>query len=220
MTRLPLAILLLCCFFAVTYFGGGEIGASLECGSGGCLVSASSSPISATLGPLLFFALVFLPRRSVRGTDAIPGIFKKMVALFSDLFLVLMGFTAISAVPMLLVEYSHTGVFQWSFARDFTRWTDGLLTLFSVAVTCLAFLLLRAGALRTGSSSVGQYVSGYLVVSEQGKVNWKTFLSRSIWAGLYLWFWPVYFFYRLIKGQKEHSWDIRSGTKSVTFKYS
>lgn len=220
MKRLVLAIILLASFLAITQFSGGNVGTSMQCSNGRCLVAASSSLISTGLGLLLFFIIIYLPRKSITAMDKAPGFGRKIGALFIDMFLTLMGFSALLSLPVLIAEYSYTGSFQWAFVRDFARPTDWALILSAVFASFAIILFMRIRSTTSGSPSFGQYLLGYRVTGEKGGVDSKTAFKRAVWTTLYLTVWPVYLLYKLIKKPKKDSWDTRCNTKSEKFQYS
>ena len=152
-------------------------------------------------------------------TEQRVGFFRKLGSLIVDLLLVLIGFSALFALPMLLVEAHHVGEFRWQFVRGSMRATDFPLTVFAVLG---AFSIV--GVFRTRSSmqsrpSFGQYLMGYQVIAVERPLATKEAVKRSVLASVCLLAAPAYLLYKKIVGLQDDVWDAKARTRSVRFEY-
>ena len=220
MKRLPLSILLFAALFLISHFAGGAVGASEMCSETGSVAGASSSLLSVVLGITAFATLLLIPRKPYALGSLPSGFWRMLGALFFDGFLATVGFSALLAMPMLLAEQSYTGQFHWSFARSYLRPTDWPLGLLAVAGSFMVIFVMRIRAFLVQKPSFGQYLMGFVVLTEGEAPTFGLALKRFGWATMYTLVWPVYLAYKAIKNLPKQSWDTRTNTKSVRFEYS
>lgn len=219
MKRIPLGIILIASFCAVSYFGGGRVGTSVECVNGSCVARASSSLTSIVLGVGFLALMMLLPRRPIAVGTGSAGFARMAGAAFIDMAWVITGLGAVLALPMLLTERNYTGAFQWAFNRNFLRSMDWILAAGAAFASFATIFAARIRALTSGRPSLGQYLMGYVVLADAGTIDLATALKRCGWGALFLCVWPVYLIYRLVARPEKDQWDARCGTRSANFTY-
>jgi hypothetical protein len=219
MKRLPLGIILITSLGAVSHFSGGHVGTSVECVNGSCVVRASSSLMSVVLGAGFLALMMFLPRRPIAAGTASAGFARMVGAVFIDMARVITGLGAVLALPMLLAEQSYTGAFHWAFTRNSVRSMDWILAGGAAFASFAVILAMRIRAMTAGTPSLGQYLMGYVVLSDAGSLDLKTALKRCGWGALYLSLWPIYLIYKVLARPEKDKWDCLCGTRSAKFTY-
>ena len=209
---LALALLLLMLFIS-TRSAEGQLGVTAICENEICYTAASASIVSLTLGVFIGLFAIFCPRREVLVVPTNPvGIFQRFGALILDIFVVLAAFTPVIALPILLLEAEATGVFAWSFKRDFSRPTDGLLLpgILLMQISLVAYFYFYAAKNR---QTIGQYILGYKVAPVIGAE--PKYLTRTFYAVIGMCVWPISTIMATRRIDKAFWWDRASGTRVV-----
>lgn len=219
MKRTLHGLFFLAALIVFTYLANGKVGVSTQCVGAVCLVSAAASPLSIGGGLVIFIAALLLPRPSLAPAGGRVGIFRKLTALFIDIFLVLMGFSALFALPMLLVESNYVGEFHWQFVRSSLRPTDWPLALFAVGGMFAVVAAFRVLASMREQPTLGQYLLGYHVIAVAKPLAAMSVVKRTMLAGICLLLAPAYLLYKKIAGLQDDVWDVKAHTRSVRFTY-
>lgn len=186
-------------------------GVTVTCVNELCRVAASSSSLGLILGPFLFCVFHILPRKPVEAdTELSVGLLRRLMALYLDIFLVLLLVSSMMAMPMLWMEASYTGAFQWSFLRETLRDTDFLISSISVGAGFVSIILYQYICLAIGSPTAGQYMMGYRIASISTDWDFTRLIRRFCWAVLTLSVWPVAVVYALQRKDKAMWFDLKS----------
>ncbi len=125
--------------FYVTGLFAEFLGFSLHCVGDSCTVAASSTIPNIIIAVLMVLFFAFYPQINIQ-TVAVNdfGLLHKIIAFLIDFFIIVMVVSPFSALPLLLAEFNHTGVFAWAFERDYSRSSDSLysalILLFSLMI--------------------------------------------------------------------------------------
>lgn len=192
----------------------GGLQASSECSEAGCVVAASSSLISIFLGIALALFLPFYPQLENRiDNTRMVGVWRRFGAFLLDFLFVLLIVTPVAALPLLLAEANHTGTFQWSFERVFTRPDDDSYLLPGIFAGFLALFCYFYLHARVGRQTIGQYVMGYRVVRRVTQPDGKPkYALRVVLSIIGMCMWPVSVILALLDPQKAFWWDGATGT--------
>lgn len=211
MSRTIVFVLVFGAFFLTSTMSGGSV--SSVCSNADCLVSASSSPFSVALAVGLLLFLVFYPQlENTADNTRVVGVWRRFGAFFLDFTLVLMSVTPLAALPFLWAEAGHTGIFQWSFEREFLRPTDSVYILPSVFAAFLALFYYFYQHARVGRQTIGQYVLGYRVVRASGIDGEPKYGMRVVMSFLGLCIWPISVILALRNSHKAFWWDAATGS--------
>ena len=205
-------------FFVFSYWSNGA-GVSTQCVNSDCQVSAAASLFSIGGGLVIFIVAWWLPRPGLVSTEQRVGFFRKLGSLIVDLILVLIGFPALFALPMLLVEAHYVGEFQWQFVRSSLRATDFPLTFFAVIGAFSIVAAFRVRASMRSQPSFGQYLMGYQVIVVERPLTTIEAVKRTVLASFCLLAAPAYLLYRKSVGLQDDVWDVKARTRSVRFNY-
>ena len=218
MKRALQGLFFLVAFFVYGYWADGA-GVSTQCINSTCKVSATASLYSVGGGLVIFIVLWLLPRPGMVPSEQRVGLFRKLGALVVDLLLVLIGFSALFAFPMLLVEAHHVGEFQWQFVRGSLRATDFPLTFVAVIGAFSIVGFLRARSSMHSQPSFGQYLMGYQVIAVERPLAAKEAVKRTVLASVCLLAAPAYLLYKKVAELQDDLWDAKARTRSVRFEY-
>lgn len=215
MSRLAVFTVVLVSLALSSWAAGGSVGASSACENARCAVNASSSLISILISvALTVFVLIYPQRTSAPHETSVVGVWRRFGAFFLDFASVVMVVSALGAVPLLIAEASFTGVFQWSFERDFARPTDTVYVLPAVFGGFLLLFLYFYLHPRVNRQTLGQYVLGYRVmeVSTAAKPRYGV---RVLLAFVGLCMWPISVILALRTPRKAFWWDSATNSRVV-----
>ena len=205
-------------FLVFSYVANGA-GVSTKCADSLCQVSAAASMLTIGGGLAIFTVAWLLPRPGLVSTGRRAGVFRKLGSVVVDLLLVLIGFSALLAPPILLVEAHHVGQFHWQFARSTLRPTDLPLTSLAVIAAFSIVAVLRVRASIQSRPSFGQYLMGYQVIAVEKPLATIAAVKRIVLASCCLLAAPAYLLYKKIAGLQDDFWDVKARTCSVLFDY-
>ena len=215
MNRLAEFLLVIAAFALTSWASGGNIGASSECQNAECVVSASSSILSVSLG--LAFALllaIYRQRQDPYDSGNTVGVWRRFGAFLLDLVVVLMIMAPVGAIPILVAEAKYSGTFEWAFTRHYSRPTDAVLILPSALATFLALFVYLYLHARSHRPTIGQFVSGYRVTANPGSGPPK-YALRVVLSFIGLCAWPVSLVPALRRRDKAFWWDVVTRTKAA-----
>ena len=212
MNRYFALAIMLTLFFASTSGAGGHVGATSVCENGNCYTAASASLMSLMLGVVIGLFALFCPRQEMMANLSKPvGIFQRFGAFLLDFMAVLAAFTPAFKLPILYFEAQATGIFAWSFSRDFARSTDALAVMPGILlaqISLVAYFYFHAAKAR---QTIGQYILGYRVAPVIGAE--PNYISRTIYAVIGMCMWPISTYMAARRLDKAFWWDRASGTK-------
>ena len=218
--RLPIFLLLLAAFVGMGQMAPEGSGFQFRCVDDDCVAAAATS-LGGIFGGVVFGVLIFLlPRKKIEqdGLSSV-GIFRRLGALYVDMFAVMLPLTGLFTLPILFVEAAHVGEFHWSFYREFSRDTDMAIALPSVLVIFLVLIVYHIGHLVKGRATLGQYVLGYRIVG--GEMPWTKAraFKRMGWTFLTLAIWPIAIFVALNKPGKLFWFDLKTASAAERTAY-
>jgi len=213
MNRFQVFLTTLLLFYCTTYFSGGNAGITSHCYNGDCFVMASTSLFSIVCGVILgLYAILFPRQKSISDKPLEVGIWRRFGAFLVDFIVVLTVATPLLTLPLILAEYYETGIFAWSFQRDFSRTTDNVIIIPS-ALSFFFFLSFYFYKFHmTGQPTLGQYILGFRVTGNDNDVKKGEAASRVVLSFVGLCIWPISVLHALYNG-KEFWWDEFSNTK-------
>jgi uncharacterized RDD family membrane protein YckC len=212
MHRFFVLLIVLAFVFGTTSFSGGYVGVSSECRGGQCFVIASTSIASIILGLIFIIFAIKFPREIRNNTENRAGFWRRFGAFILDFIAVLMALTPIVALPTILSEYFYTGSFEWAFQRDYSRSTDILVIFPSVLILLAGLIYYFYKYTLISKPTLGQYVLGYRIVSNNGAMDSSIARKRVLLSVLGMCLWPIAVIHGLIK-KRVFWWD--SGSNSI-----
>ena len=214
--RLLAFLVLVGAFMLSASLSGDHIGASSSCVNDECTVGASSSLGSVIISIVIIGFLVLRPNlhTSVDATRVV-GVWRRLGAFYFDFALVLLVIAPISALPILIAEASHTGEFQWSFARKFARPNDTLFVLPAVFIAFASLYFYFFYHPWKNKQTVGEYILGFKIIAESDRGLGPSFGLRPLISFIGLCAWPISVFFALRKKDKRFWWDTGSRTRAV-----
>lgn len=192
MKRLPMFLVMAGAFFLMGYLSPETSGFQMEYKNGQYRALAQGSLPGIFYG-LAFGLLIFLlPRKEICPKAIRPvGVFRRLGALYVNMFVVLFAIVNLTVLPVLLVEAVHTGEFQWGFYREFSRSTDWLTGGSSVLFIFGLIFYYYYKSLVNSRPTIGHYVMGYQIVNTGDAWTRRKALRRMGLTFLTLCAWPV-----------------------------
>jgi uncharacterized RDD family membrane protein YckC len=216
MPRIFVFLIVLTLAFGGPALSGGSVGVSSQCLNDDCWVSASSSLFAIISGLLLAAFVLFFPRKNfTESSDGIVGVWRRFGALFLDFLVVLAIITPIAALPLLAVESSYIGSFEWSFIRDFSREADSYFLFPSIFIMFGLVFFYFYQYSKNMQQTLGQYVLNYKVTPVQESRQSYPFAKRVIYSYLGLCAWPISVILALKSEKKACWWDKSTNTKAI-----
>jgi len=191
MNRAVVFLLVVGVFLLSSAMSGG-VQAFSECSETGCVVTVSSALISIILAFGLAIFLPFYPQyENTIDKTSVVGVWRRFGAFYLDFVFVLIIVTPLVAVPLLLAEASYTGMFKWSFEREFSRPDDSSYLFLGIFAGFLALFFYFYLHGRVGRPTIGQYVLGYRVVRATETLGKPQYALRVVFSFIGLCWWPV-----------------------------
>ena len=195
---------------------GNHMGASSSCVNDKCLVAASSSVGSVIISLALFVYLFLRPTAPLRiNANGVVGVWRRFWAFLIDYALVLFVVSPLAALAPLLIEAGHTGSFEWSFVRTFSRPSDSLVVVPAVFASFTALYLYFFLHPLKNWQTVGEYILGFKVVAASDIGPKPVYGTRPITSFIGLCVWPISVYFALQKEDKRFWWDTDSRTRVV-----
>lgn len=217
MNRLFVLLATIAALVVISALAGGSMGLESHCVNGQCDVSVSSSLASTLVGILLIPAALLYPqRRMVFDVSSRVQWWRRLLAFWLDMMVVLAAITPLTTLPILLAEQQATGVFEWSFSRRFARETDALLMIPGILFMFVALYVYFWLHPKFERTTVGQYVLGYTVAPVHGAP--PSFFIRPIFAFIGLSMWPISLYMAAKRLDQAFWWDKASVTRVVRTK--
>lgn len=214
MNRYIALVIILTLFFVSAGSAGGHVGTTSVCENGKCYTAASASLMSLGLGVIIGLFALFCPRQELMANPTKPvGIFQRFGAFFLDFMAALAAFTPVLTLPILFYEAQATGVFAWSFNRDFARSTDVLAVIPGILLTQASLVVYFYFHAAKNRQTIGQYILGYRVAPVIGAE--PSYLKRTFFALVGMCMWPISTYMAARRLDKAFWWDRASGTKVV-----
>lgn len=203
-------------FFVSASLSGDYVGTSSTCVRDQCTVIGSSSFGSLIVSLVMIAFLVLRPDlQTAVESDAVVGVRRRLGAFFIDFALVLIIISPIAALPLLIAEASHTGTFEWSFVRQFSRPGDGLLVFPGIFGSFAALYFYFFYYPWKGRQTVGEYVLGFRIVAAESTGLSPNYGMRPFTSFVGLCAWPISLYFALQKEDKRFWWDTDSRTRAV-----
>jgi hypothetical protein len=195
-------------------------GFQIVCRNDQCKALAQGSLPGIFYG-LAFGLLVLLSPRKEICPDAIKpvGVLRRLGALFVNMFVILTALTNLTVLPVLLAEAMHTGLFQWSFYREFSRSTDWFVGGGSVLFIFGLIFYYYYKSLVINRPTFGQYVMGYQIVNNGDAWTGKRALRRMGLTLLTLCAWPVTSIIAARHNKKAFWFDLKTNSIAERFDY-
>ncbi len=174
-----LFLLFICALICIFTFGGASVNIAVSQTQYVILADASVDTVIALAFSV--FVLICVHKRPRPEIDAgVPvGLFKRFIAFLIDFLLNLIVVVAVSALVSLLVEGIRTGRFAWSFAR-FHRVSTDIIIESILIMSIMGLLVLFALPVYRQRQSLGQAITGYVVISGKERVSLFKALLRCI----------------------------------------
>lgn len=189
---------------------------SHECVNGACRVLAATSPWGLLTALLMVGFVILVPRRAVeRDHVRQVKIVDVVLSFFIDFVTYILMTAPFVALYSLLLEYHFTGVFTWSFERDYERGMEALIqAALMIGVFFILFGYFYAPILR-GQQTPGQYLMGFRVEGLPGSGREPRFgLGLFLgFAGLAMW--PVSLALAVGRSDKRFWWNRIAATRLV-----
>jgi RDD family protein len=145
------------------------LGVSAELSNGQYQLSGGTQPWALALAVLIICSyLALLYAEPSEDRRPLPGVFRRLIASWLDLYLAMMAFAPILGLVVSVTEWRRTGIFEWSFERDYSVASDWLLALGGGALSMVVLVLYFAWPLVRRMPSPGACIVGYQVVADDG----------------------------------------------------
>lgn len=199
-----------------TFMSGGQVGAGSTCEGSKCITYASSSIWSVILSLCLLCFLIFYPQqKSIRDEEKTVGVWRRFGAFYLDFMVVIIGVTPLLAIPLLWMESTYIGQFQWAFEREYSRELDAYLVLPSIGVAFFVLFYYFYKHPKAGRQTLGQYILGYKVVADTSELQDAEFGKRVIYSYIGLCTAPISVYFALKKTDKSFWWDSATNTRAI-----
>ncbi|HET6931685.1 MAG TPA: RDD family protein [Candidatus Acidoferrum sp.] len=180
--RRALAVWVILIFVLFYRFSISQI--AVQGGDGAYHVSAGSHPILlawSIIAIVLFFASVYIEGTATE--DGIPSLGRRFLAFLIDFFFSLAVISTFAAVIALLIEYSHTRQFAWSFERNYSLPTDDMILLPLLVLTMVLMFFYFVWPLTKGKQTVGAFIMRLSTTPPFGDKGCFTFreAARRVW---------------------------------------
>ncbi len=221
MKRLPIFFSIVAIYVLINFLVSEPSGFNFQCKNDECRYIASSSINGIIFGFILGITVFFIPRKKIEiDNTSIVGIFRRIGAMYINLFVVMAPIAAIITMPILLIEAWHTGEFQWSFYREFSRSTDWLAGALSTLPVFVAIIYYYFKSLKKNSPTIGQYLMGYYITGNDEEWTTKRAMKRIGWTMLTMCIWPVTIIIALRNPQKAFWFDLKTNSLAARFDYT
>lgn len=182
--RMVLAIWVLLVFVLIYQFSIRQIGFSISGKDGTYHVSAGSHPVLlgwSIIAIILFLAVMYIEAET--SEDGIPGLKRRFLAFLIDFLFSLAVFSTFTVMIALLIEYSYTKQFAWSFERDYSLPTDSTVLPSLVILTMALMFLYFVLPLTKGKQTVGAFIMRLSTTPPFGDKGCFTFrdAARRVW---------------------------------------
>lgn len=221
MKRLPIVLIMGGALFLMGYLMPEGAGFRIESSNNQYQAMAQGSLPGIFYG-LAFGLLVFvLPRKEIIANAIKPvGVLRRLGAIYVNMFVILFILINLTVLPILLVEAMHTGEFQWSFYREFSRGTDGLVGGGSVLFIFGLIFYYYYKSLVNNRPTIGQYVMGYQIVNNGDAWTRRRALRRMGLTLLTLVAWPVTAIIAVRHEKKAFWFDLKTDSIAERFDYA
>ncbi len=202
--------------FGISSSGGGwYFGMSPGRENYDCVVSVSASLASVVFAlSMLAFLAFYVQNDSAIDSSKMVGAWRRLGAFMLDFVVVLIVIVPLATLPLLMTEARHSGIFQWSFERNFSRSTDSIYLLAGTWVPLAMFCYFYIH-LRVNRQTVGQYVLGYRVVGVADMDRAPKYGLRIIMSVLGVCVLPVSAVLAWSNPQGKFWWDSLTGMRAV-----
>ena len=196
----------------ISYFADGSIGVSQKCFNDECFLRASTSILSIIFSVIFSICLFFIPRKKFTyNSELIVRSRRRISAFIIDFVILLVCATPISALPMILMEYSYTDNLAWSFQRDFVRSTDSSIMFPTMLFIFTLLFYYFYKHLMLNKQTVGQYVLGYRIKFKDDVIDKSSVIFRLIYSYFGLCIWPLSWIFAMFN-DRVYWWDKTSNT--------
>lgn len=220
MKRLPFFLILGGIIVLMSYAAPQGSGFSNECVDNQCRFVAATSLKALIFGPFLGVMIFFIPKKKIiPDASRAVGIFRRLGAIYINMFVVMLPVISALVVPMLLIEALYTGEFRWSFYREYSRNTDVLVSGLSVLIVFGLMFFYYYRALKIERPTIGQFLMGYYIDGNGEVWTRKRAWKRIGWSMLTLCIWPVTIFIALRNPDKAFWFDLKTNSLAMRFDY-
>jgi hypothetical protein len=137
----------------------------------------------------LYVALMAAPSSPL--LEPLPGLFRRFIAVFFDLFLAVMMLAPVLGLMPLFTEWKRTGKFQWNFERTIPVASDKVILFVVIFLTFIGLVFYFAIPLVRSRPSPGSCIAGYQVVfRDETQLSMRKAVLRTLlgYVGLCAWF--------------------------------
>lgn len=221
MKRLPMFLIMIGALILMGYLAPESSGFQMECRDDQCRFFAQGSLPGIIYGLSFGLLMFLLPRKEIYSNAIKPvGVLRRLGALYVNLFVVLFALVNLTVLPILFVESTYMGEFKWSFYREFSRGTDGLVGGSSVLFMFGVIFYYYYKSLVSSRPTIGHYVMGYQVVNNGDAWTRMRALKRMGLTLLTLCAWPVTAILAVRNDKKAFWFDLKTDSIAERFDYS
>lgn len=221
MKRLPTFLFIIFCAALLKYLIPAGSGFSVKCVNDQCQTVAASSLQSIAFGLVFLLLILFFPRKEmIMDSEKKMGFLRRLGAIYVDLFVLSIAISGVLTLPLLIIEYHHTGEFKWSFYREYTRATDWYIGTVMVFFTFGVWGYYHYRSLMLDRPTIGQYVLGYKIYGNGQAWTRSRILKRFGWTLLTMSIWPGAIFFAWSKRNRALWFDEKTDSLPVCLKYS
>jgi hypothetical protein len=118
---------------------------------------------------------------SAKTLNPLPGIFRRWLAFWIDFVFAIMMVAPIFGVIPCIREWRRTGIFEWSFERNFSAAGDGWVMALTFLLSFTGILVYWAFPLMRGRPSPGSSILGYqITVSDENPMTFRRAFLRTV----------------------------------------
>lgn len=174
------------------------------------MASVSANPWGFVILPILFVLAHRWPKHHGRVLeDSRVGIFRRLGAFYIDMSVSMFATLPVVLIVWLATEYVATGQWQWSYERDFFRWTD-IIDISAMLLGFYGMFYYQKWHFYNNRQTLGQHIFKFKLLPLEGQPNMTI---RALVAGANLSWWPIWP-WTIFKGEQDQWWDTASNIKA------
>ncbi len=141
--------------------------------------------------------------------DSRVGLVRRSVAFTIDLTIAAIGVFPFSSMLGLFLEYLATGVWAWSFERDFFRASD-LLAILGMLLAFYGIFYYFKWHFKNEKQTLGQHLLNFKLIpsGENSSMGMRAFIALCNFSWWPIWPWTIF------KRKQDYWWDTSSKIKA------